>query len=153
METRYATAVVLEELPLYWDPRYKRYFYRGLMPSPTGTPALEALYATPVVEVVVSEDTPGATPIFVGRDAEGNRGRPSSGNRVRWIPGIPSPQRKEEAEEWDMPTSLFVFTALLLGLLIVLAALILWVVLSGDKDTSETTTWEGEEEDIDDFVG
>ncbi|KAL3191522.1 hypothetical protein MRX96_059769 [Rhipicephalus microplus] len=153
METKYATAVVLEDLPLYWDPRYKRYFYRGVMPSPTGTPALEALYAAPMIDVVISEDTPAATPIFVGRDADGSKSRPSSGNRVRWMPGIPSPQRKvaEEVEEWNMPMSLFVFTMIVLGLLIFLAILILWIILSDDKDTSETSTWEGEDEGIDDF--
>ncbi|KAL1430753.1 hypothetical protein MTO96_002356 [Rhipicephalus appendiculatus] len=98
METKYATAVNLDDLPLYWDPRYNRYFYRGIMPSPTGTPALEAVYATPTVEAVFSADTPAVTPIFVRRDAEGNRSRPSSGNRVRWTPGIPSPQHTKAYE-------------------------------------------------------
>ncbi|KAH7939463.1 hypothetical protein HPB52_012769 [Rhipicephalus sanguineus] len=113
---------------------------------------LMQLYATPTVEVF-SDDTPGVTPIFVGRDAEGNRSRPSSGNRVRWILGIGTPQRTftKNVEEWDMPVSIFVFTAILLGLLIVLAVLILWRALSGDKDTSKTSTWEGGEEDIEGF--
>ncbi|KAL1477301.1 hypothetical protein MTO96_035841 [Rhipicephalus appendiculatus] len=154
MESKYAAAVALNDLPLYWDPRYKRYFYRGMIPTPTGTPALESGSTTPAVEVVFSPETPAVTPIFVSRDAEGNRSRPSSGNRVRWMPGILSPQHTKltkHVKERDVPMPLFVFTVLLLALLIAVAILTLWRVLSDDKNASETTTWEDEEEDSEDF--
>ncbi|KAL3191520.1 hypothetical protein MRX96_059767 [Rhipicephalus microplus] len=148
MEAKNAPDAALDDLPMYWDPQYN--FYQDMMPTPTGTPGQETVSEAPTVEAVFSPDTPAVTPIFVGRDTEGHRSRPSSGNRVHWMPGIPSPKHTKltkHVRKLDVPVSIFVFTVLLLGLLIALAILTLWIILSSEKGASETTTWEGEEDE------
>ncbi|KAL3217042.1 hypothetical protein MRX96_051083 [Rhipicephalus microplus] len=101
MEAKNAPDAALDDLPMYWDPQYN--FYQDMMPTPTGTPGQETVSEAPTVEAVFPPDTPAVTPIFVGRDAEGHRSRPSSGNRVRWMPGILSPKHTKltsTSESW-----------------------------------------------------
>ncbi|KAL3246654.1 hypothetical protein MRX96_057523 [Rhipicephalus microplus] len=106
MEAKNAPDAALDDLPMYWDPQYN--FYQDMMPTPTGTPGQETVSEAPTVEAVFSPDTPAVTPIFVGRDTEGHRSRPSSGNRVHWMPGIPSPKHTKltkHVRKLDVPVS------------------------------------------------
>ncbi|KAL1444708.1 hypothetical protein MTO96_045435 [Rhipicephalus appendiculatus] len=150
MATDYSEAFELDEaLPVYWDPRYMAYFYRGMMPSPTGEQALEAVYAQTNVEVFPALVPVAVPPIFVGRDAEGNRirpGRPSDGKRVRWLFWQ---QRQGNKDDWDVPCSVrtLSFAAIALGILTVFVIVALWVGVRNQKDASETTSPERENRD------
>ncbi|KAL1469654.1 hypothetical protein MTO96_040944 [Rhipicephalus appendiculatus] len=85
-------------LSVYWDPRYKEYFYRGDMPSPTGDQARQALYAAAAVELLPMEP-PSVAPILVTRDEQGYRTRPSTGKRITWRTSQPP----RDSAEWDIP--------------------------------------------------
>ncbi|KAL3240207.1 hypothetical protein MRX96_047954 [Rhipicephalus microplus] len=143
MATDYSEAFELDEtLPRYWDPRYMAYFYRGVMPSPTGEQALEALYAQPAIDVFPAIAPAAVPPILVSRDAEGNRlrpGRPSDGKRVRWLFWQ---QRLGDKDEWDVPCSVraLSFAAIALGILTVFVIVALWVAVRNQREASETTS-------------
>lgn len=87
-----------EELALYWDPRYHRYFYAGVMTPPTGQ-----LYDFKGVAITRPTDThtwsvvqleqegsvapssaPSSRSIIIERDEHGQRRRPSKGRRISW---------------------------------------------------------------------
>ncbi|KAL1445652.1 hypothetical protein MTO96_029111 [Rhipicephalus appendiculatus] len=124
-------------LPFYWDPRYKDYFYRGDMPSPTGTEAVQSLYAAPAVELL-SMESPSVAPILVTRDEEGYRTRPSKGKRITWLLTEPP----QEAKQWDIPCS--VPTLLVLAITRSVVAFTMFIllkeVLKDQDDSQEEST-------------
>ncbi|KAL3227332.1 hypothetical protein MRX96_048795 [Rhipicephalus microplus] len=131
-----------ETLPVYWDPRYMANFYRGVMPSPTGEQALEALHAQPAIDVFPAVTPVAVPPILVSRDAEGNMlrpGRPSNGKLVRWLFWQ---QRLGDKDEWDVPCSVraLSFVRIALGILTVFVVVALWVAVRNQREASETTS-------------
>lgn len=127
----------------YWDPRYEAYFYRGVMPSPTGEEALQALYAVPTVEMFPTDD-PGVPPILVNLDEEGLRTSPSTGNRITWRLSLLS----EETEDWDIPCTVPVLSILAgsLSILTILVLIALWAGLNEQSKLQEPTLIEDIEE-------
>ncbi|KAH7934599.1 hypothetical protein HPB51_029035 [Rhipicephalus microplus] len=130
-------------LPFYWDPRYNDYFYRGNMPSPTGTEALQSLYAAPTVELI-STESPSVTTILVHRDDEGYRTRPSTGKRITWVLS----EDPQEAEQWDIPCSVPTLLVVAITLSVVtFTAFFLFIELIKEQDApKEESTSEGEAE-------
>ncbi|KAL1474442.1 hypothetical protein MTO96_037971 [Rhipicephalus appendiculatus] len=111
------------------------------MPSPTGTEAVQALYAAPAVELL-SMESPSVAPILVTRDEEGYRTRPSKGKRITWLLTEPP----QEAKQWDIPCS--VPTLLVLAITLSLVAFTIFILLrelmKDQDDSQEESTSEGE---------
>ncbi|XP_077512247.1 uncharacterized protein LOC144123265 [Amblyomma americanum] len=87
-----------EELAVYRDPWFHRYFYAGVMTPPTGplydfkgAPITRPtdIHTWSVVQLVQAEgpapsSAPSSPSIIMERDERGQRKRPSKGRRISW---------------------------------------------------------------------
>ncbi|KAK8776424.1 hypothetical protein V5799_030228 [Amblyomma americanum] len=151
-----------EELALYWDPRYYRYFYAGVMTPPTGqlynfkgAPIARPadLHMWSVVQLVQAEgpapsSAPSSRSITIDRDERGQRKRPNKGRRISWSSlEVPDLDTKAGSAEVRDPTRMkrLVFSWLCrvlcvtVSLLVEMAATVLFRLEGSTDETARRT--------------
>ncbi|KAK8776425.1 hypothetical protein V5799_030229 [Amblyomma americanum] len=159
-----------EELALYWDPRYYRYFYAGVMTPPTGqlynfkgAPIARPtdLHMWSVVQLVQADgqapsSAPSSRSIIIERDercvrtwTQGQRKRPNKGRRISWSSlEVPDLDTKAGSAEVRDPTrrKRLVFSWLCrvlcvtVSLLVEMAATVLFRLEGSTDETARRTT-------------